>query len=128
MCYKKKALRIVANVPKLSHTTPLFLKYKVLKLEDIVKFNVNIVMYKAFHMQLPRNLQCLFLKVKNVHSHKTRKDKKMFQKIASTNVKRMCLTIAGVKYWNELETDIKSCVSLPLFKSKLKSKYLNSYI
>ena len=52
----------------------------------------------------------------------------MFQKIASTNVKRMCLTIAGVKYWNELETDIKSCVSLPLFKSKLKSKYLNSYI
>ena len=57
---QKKALRIVANVPKLSHTTPLFLKYKCLKLEDIVKFNVNIVMYKAFHMQLPRNLQCLF--------------------------------------------------------------------
>ena len=59
---QKRAIRLIANVPYLAHTAPLLHKYNCLKLEDLVKFHINNIMYKAYNFDLPCNLQFLFTK------------------------------------------------------------------
>ena len=43
---QKKCIRIIANQPPLSHTTPLFFDLKLLMISDIYKYNIGIYMYK----------------------------------------------------------------------------------
>ena len=63
----------------------LFLKnYKCLKLEDLVILHINCIMYKAFHSDLPVQLQELFLKVENKHSYVTRRKDYFYQKSVRT--------------------------------------------
>ena len=63
---QKKCIRIICKVKYKENTNPLFLKLKTLKLTDIIELNnVNIV-YRAYIKSLPLNIQCCFLKIKNI--------------------------------------------------------------
>jgi len=49
----------------MSHSDPLFLKYKILKINDLVYFNQAIFMYKYTHKLLPASFENIFKKVGN---------------------------------------------------------------
>lgn len=57
---QKRALRIIHKVGFLEHTHNLFTQSKLLKFDDLVKYNTSIVLYKAFNKLLPPNLQRFF--------------------------------------------------------------------
>ena len=124
---QKRALRLIANVSYTYHTDSLFKNYKCLKLEDLVKLHINCIMYKAFHSDLPVQLQKLFLKVENKHSYVTRRKDYFYQKSVRTKLKQMSISIFGVKEWNNLDTDTKMCKSISLFKKRLKRLFIENY-
>ena len=82
---QKKALRIVYNKPFYAPTNSLFQKAGCLKLEDLIKLNTNVIMYKAFNNLLPQNLQCIFSNVKNVHDYSTRQKHNLYKTSVHTN-------------------------------------------
>ena len=43
---QKRSIRLIDNSKATSHSDPLFLKYKILKINDLVDFNQAIFMYK----------------------------------------------------------------------------------
>ena len=51
---QKKAVRAICKAPKLESTTPLFVKLRLLKLEDIVKFKCCLIMLSAYRLELPK--------------------------------------------------------------------------
>lgn len=57
---QKGAIRVIRNVGYLDHTHLLFLKSKLLKLTDTVKFQTAHIMYKANNNLLPQNIEKLF--------------------------------------------------------------------
>ena len=61
---QKKALRIVYNKPLYAPTNSLFQKARCLKLEDLIKLNTNVIMYKAFNNLLPQICSVFFLMLK----------------------------------------------------------------
>ena len=124
---QKKALRIVYNKPSYAPTNSLFQKARCLKLEDLIKLNTNVIMYKAFNNLLPQNLQCIFSNVKNVHDYSTRQKHNLYKTSVRTNVKNMTFSKIGINLWNQLDDHIKLCCNIHLFKKKLKQLYVDTY-
>ena len=57
--------RLIDNSKATSNSDPLFLKYKILKINDLVDFNQAIFMYKYTHKLLPASFENMFKKVGN---------------------------------------------------------------
>lgn len=54
---QKRAVRIIHKVSFLEHTNGLFLKFRLLKLLDLVKIHTVIILFKANKNALPCNIQ-----------------------------------------------------------------------
>ena len=50
---QKKARRIISNTDYLAHSSKLFFNLKLLKLDDIMKFQLGTFMYKLNYNKLP---------------------------------------------------------------------------
>ena len=50
---QKIAIRIISNTDYLAHSSKLFLNLKLLKLDDIMKFQLGTFMYKLKYNKLP---------------------------------------------------------------------------
>ena len=62
---QKRAIRLIDNSKATSHNDPLFPKYKILKINDLVDFNQAIFMYKYTHKLLPASFENIFKKLGN---------------------------------------------------------------
>ena len=54
---QKRAIRLIDNSKATSRSDPLFLNYKILKINDLVDFNEAIFMYKYTHKLLPASFE-----------------------------------------------------------------------
>ena len=93
---QKKALRIVCNVDYCHHTNGLFCELHILKLYDLVKVKIAVIIYKANKNLLPNNLQLLFNKGSD-KTHETRQTKNLRQVFARTTLKARCISIISVQ-------------------------------
>jgi len=62
---QKCAVRIIEHAKTASHTDPLLLKYKILKLNDLTEFNQATFMYKYMKYLLPSSFNNTFKKLGN---------------------------------------------------------------
>ena len=70
---QKKAIRIISQSKYNAHTSPLFKKLKLLKLQDLLKLQQLKFYYKYTHKRLPTYLQKLPLYPRtDTHHHYTR--------------------------------------------------------
>ena len=70
---QKRAVRIIGKTKINSHTNPLFYKFRLLKMLDIVKLNTCVVMRKAYYGMLNTRLAKLF----TINNSNTRQGKKI---------------------------------------------------
>ena len=91
----------------------------------LVKFKTSIIMFKAYHNELPGSLQKMF----NLHVQKydTRPKYTFSVHRAHTNIKSMCISIYGVKLGNSLHTNLTDCKSLQVFKNMYKLHIISMY-
>ena len=71
-CYAKKAIRIISNAKYNDHTSKLILNLSILTLFQLVKSQTCIMMYKAFSIKLPHNIQSYFTKSFSGNEYRTR--------------------------------------------------------
>ena len=57
---QKRAIRLIDNSKATSHSDPLFIKYNILKINDLVDFNQAIFMYKYTNKLLPAYFENIF--------------------------------------------------------------------
>lgn len=95
---QKKAMRIVCNVGYYVHTNYLFLKLQTLKFKDIVDLKTTQIMYKAKNKVLPNNIQKWFKERDSRYNLRRRGN--LSQSMARTTLKSMCISVNGVRLWN----------------------------
>ena len=122
---QKKVIRIVNKCKWDEHTSPIFKRLKLLKFKDIVNLSISVILYKAKHNMLPRNLQDEFI-IKN-NSCKTRQCGKFYVKYRRANLKANTPSIYGVSLFNSLPIDIINSASLSQFKKLVKNYFLEKY-
>ena len=122
---QKRIVLLVCGARRLDHTNHLFKQLGILKFVDLVKFNTSIIMFKAYHNELPDSLQEML----NLHVqiYYTRQKYTFSVRRADTNVKSMCISIYCVNLWNSLHTSITSSRSLHVFKTMYKLHIISMY-
>ena len=87
---QKKAIRrpIITSSHYIAHTDPLFAMTKLLKLEDLYKYQLGIFMHKVTHSQLPLNMSSMFLRTDKIHSHKLRNQNAYYIQQIRTNTRK----------------------------------------
>ena len=82
-------------------------------------------MFKIFNGTSPSYLLDHFHKMSEFHGYNTRGSSENFIVPRVSNQALTTFFFNGIKDWNSLPSEIKSCVSFNVFKTSVK-KYLNS--
>ena len=56
---QKRAVRLIDNSKTMSHSDPIFLKYNILKINDMIDFNQAMFMFKYTNGLLPDSFETL---------------------------------------------------------------------
>ena len=109
----------------ISHADPLFYSLNLLKLTHIGQIQTLTFMYKYHHGVLPTTFVNYFCKVADVHSYLTRQSTSLHITYARTNQRKNTENI-GPKLWNK--QSIRDSPSLKIFKSRIHTEIVNSYL
>ena len=115
---QKKIVRILTNSKFRDHTGPLFSQLRLLKLEDIYKFQLLIHTRQKI---LTGNYRCTH----NVNTRSRELAVPTFQRLSKT---QNSISFRGPHLWNQLPVELRNIKSLSLFKSKLKNHIIDSYV
>ena len=124
---QKKAIRIISNAKYNEHTSPLFKKLKLLKLNDIYELHLGKFMYKATHNQLQPALAHYFPLNIEIHNYSTRQAGNPQIKLRRTTKASFQINYKGPVYWQDLPNDIKQSITIKQFTSKLKNNLVHNY-
>ena len=127
---QKKAIRIISFSEPKSHSEPLFKSLNLLKLNDLIEFQILSFIYQWSHKLLPPCFSEYFKFTSSVHSHSTRQSCNRNLYVASVNTAQYglrSLKFAGPRLWNSLPTCITNTSSLRIFRKTLKTSILNYY-
>ena len=83
-------------------------------------------MYKVKQKSLPTNIQILF-EINYSKYYNTRQLNKFYVTYSRTVLKSRCLSIYGVKMWNNLDAVARNCLSFLAFITYLQMKFLEKY-
>ena len=110
------------------HSSPLFKQTNILKLSDLIKFQISIFMYKFHKNQLPAVFNSYFLPISKVHNYSTRLSCTHTYALpkARTNYGKFRIKFIGAKVWNVLDADFKT-LSFKTFKARLKENFTLNY-
>ena len=135
---QKRAIRLIASLPKRSHTETLFTQYRLLPLAKIYIYSVQLFMYKFHHNKLPAIFSSFYLRNKMVSNRNTRQSNLFHVPHQKPDLKSRSVRCTGVTIYNQLFTKLKLDVSIVTYKKYLKSyllenevrlwSYINRYI
>lgn len=124
VCLQKKIVRIISGKPPRSASDPLFSELKILKLEEIFKYNIALFMYKFYHGLLPP-LFDMFKFTSEIHGRDTRQSSLLYLPLCRTNRRKMTIVYTGTKIWNDIFLNMDIYCAIGTFKKRLKSFIAN---
>ncbi len=129
---QKRVVRTIANAEYNEHTKPLFEKFKILKLKNMIKMKFACIMWDFDHGDLPKCFSDYFSLVSKTHNYQTRSSiaGKLSENVVintSTHGTALLRSI-GPKILNSLKNIAfyKEVKSLKHFRNKYKSYLLES--
>ena len=123
---QKGAIRIITHSDYNCPSTPLFVKLRVLPIQELVTLSTLIFMYKFHSGNLPRIFKSMFVCNSSIHSHNTRQQTFLHKHNVRTTHALHSLQNVGITKWNNLSTDIKSCGTFSKFKESCKRELFSS--
>ncbi len=106
---QKMVLRLIMNVPNLTHSAPLLHQCGVMPIQNRVKFRTVTTVYKSLNGLTPDYMKNMFAKVSNITTRSTR--------LSTTNslyIPKRNLHYSGATLYNTTQ----SCSSLGSFKHR----------
>ncbi len=120
------AARVVFQLPKFSHVTPLFTELHRLPVEQRVIFKVLLFTFKAIYCQQksPQYINEMFTLQKSSHYSTRSVHGELTLQVPRTKLvtfQARSLPVAGAVEWNKLPSDIRKITKLEDFKTALKT-------
>ena len=125
---QKKAVRAISFQPRMSPSLPIFSDFELLKLSELFELRLLTFVFDSVNKTSPTCFHDFFLLNSSVHHYSTRQasqgDLYMSRK-NSLQYGLKSIRYLGAKLWNELPVELRNASSKTLFKTKLKSYFLN---
>ena len=116
---QKRAIRIISGSGYLDHTTPLFYASKILKLDVLYKQSIACYMYDH---------QNLLLAHVPSHNYNTRNRDRPVPPRQNLRSTEQSVIYNGVRIWNEIPINIKTCPTKRSFKYHFRNYLLSQYL
>ena len=123
---QKRAIRIISKSQPLTHTDPLFQKFKLLTLDQINKQQIALFMYSYCNSLLPNFLQTRFIQNKYITHRLTRQANNLFIPNFKYQFSRNTIRFTGPTLWNSIPENLKDAPRLSSFKRKYKNFLLGT--
>ena len=109
-------------------TNLLYSRFRVLKLDDMIKMEFAKFIFKYSNNMLPNSFNNYFIKLENIHSYNTRQKSRneYFQTSFGTETGEKTLQYLGLNEWKSIPQEYRQC-SFAKFKKFCKNKLLNKY-
>ena len=114
---QKRIVRLITNSNFRQPTTKLFHELGLLKLHDIYKFSLGVIMYKNIKSG---HFQC-------AHSLNTRSRHLAVPEFHRLSLTQHAFSFSGPSMWNEIPLEIRTSSSLRVFKQSLKKYFISLY-
>jgi len=126
---QKRIIRIISGAKYNDHTSPLFQKLHILKLDDIYTVQAAKFVFKYKQNALPLPLQSLFMSNSDIHQRITRQSQDLHVKKCRTTLATHHITCKGPQIWNSLPNYIKSMSgeTVNKFTSMLSTHIIQQY-
>ena len=125
---QKAALRSIRNLPFNAHTSEHFKQFGLLKLPEIFKNRILLLIYSWLNFDTNPDLFTDLLQNSALHSHSTRYCNNLVIPRFHLSKTQMSVLFVGAKLWNALPDAIKSeKTSMSLFKQKLRQHLVSLY-
>ena len=98
---QKKAVRLVDNQPKLAHSSPIFAKHSLLKLEDIAKQQTLVLLYNVITQNSPPVITSLF-ELSRYTPQNTRIVRHFTDKFTRKTYGTRTISWVGPRIWNSM--------------------------
>ena len=121
---QKKSIRAVNNLEFNAHTTDNFFDMKTLKLDDIYKYKISLIMYFAANNK-GYDFICRRLTIQN-HNYNTRSSIFFMLPRYRLSKSQRCVLYFGIKMSNNFLNQHFQ-LSLPMYKKIVKYNFLNQY-
>ena len=125
---QKKAVRAISFQPRMSPSLPIFNDFELLKLSELFELRLLTFVFDSVNKTSPTCFHDFFLLNSSVHHYSTRQasqgDLYMSRK-NSLQYGLKSIRYLAAKLWNELPVELRNASSKTLFKTKLKSYFLN---
>ena len=123
---QKKSLRIMHNAMYNAHTLPLFKQSGILKIEELHRLQLGLLMYRFKHSYMPNSMMHMF--TYKYDAHNTRHGRDPCLPKMTTEVARRSFLYRGPQLWFGLDDDIKkNSKSMKQFKKKYIITLLSNY-
>ena len=124
---QKRVIRMIVGANVRSHTNVLFIRLNLLKFYDYIEYKTVAFMYRVKFALVPTNIISLFY-VGEDNRYETRQRGNFVQLYIRTTMRAMCLSVVGVRPWNNLSVSQTNCRSVYNFKKMLKSIISDRYV
>jgi len=127
VCLEKSAMRLIKHSNYRSASTLLFLRLRILPLNDIHRYQIGLYMYRAANNMLP--LSCSYHVSILIISHRfVFRDIHTFEILPFRTNFRKYVRVVGPEIWHALPIFVKSSVTESIFKKRLTNCMLEEYI
>ena len=123
-----KILRACLFCPRRYETNLLYSRFRVLKLDDMIKMKFAKFIFKYSNTMLPNSFNNYFIKLENMHNYNTRQKSRneYLQTSFGTETGKKTLQDLGLNEWKSIPQEYRQC-SFAKFKKFCKNKLLNKY-
>ena len=122
---QKIFLRIIGKLSRYDYTTPLFLKFKILKLFDLIEYKAACFMYLVYLRKVPEHLQKFY--VRNISTYGLRKPYYDKKKKVSSSIMKMSMSVNGIDLLQKNLSMEQNSKNVCIYKRKYKDKLLAKY-
>ena len=120
---QNRALRTIAG-QKFEHAdhSRLLVGYGLLSVQNLIKMDMGICVYKILNDQAPEEFKHIFQPVSSMHGYQTRSSQNNNLHLPQLNLKSAqgAISYAGVKIWNDIPPEIRKAESIVTFKKQFK--------
>ena len=118
------ASKIVTNSRKFDHVIPFLRQLNWLPFKQLLYYRDSVLTYKCFKSLAPKHLVDKFTKRSSINARHTRKRDLLYITLYRTASGQRTFAYRGTSIWNNLDNDIKQCVSFQSFKQATKGQLL----
>ena len=124
---QKCIVRAMLFKPNTSASSPLFLKLKLLKLDELYNLKLGLIMHNQTKQDT--NLTSNFNLISSVHNHNTRSNNgtNLYISTVKSNLGKTPFSYSGPRIWNTIPLDIRAS-STYKFKHLYKDNLLLNYL